>query len=107
MKVKVLAVLMVVALVLAGCCANPGVFGQLKQSEQAIQGAYYTASGAMKNDVAMPDKYVALGGMSADLLLGLGGAMQTQYCPSQKAADDLAKQVNTLPLVKEAVPSLP
>ena len=106
MKKSLILVLML-ALMLAGCCSNPGVFGQLKQSEQAIQGAYYTASGAMKNDVAMPDKYVALGGMSADLLLGLGGAMQTQYCPSQKAADDLAKQVNTLPLVKEAVPTAP
>lgn len=93
------ALLLVFSLALVGCCSNPGVFDQVKKSEQTIQSAYYTASGNM-NGIAS-DQYVALGGMAADLALGLAGQLQTQWCPNKAAADALAAQVNALPLVQK------
>jgi hypothetical protein len=100
--ILVLALLLVLGGVY-GCCSNPGVFAQIDASMQTIQQAYYDFSGKSKLDTSNVDAFVALGGTAADTALALAGDLQSQWCPSQGAADQLATQVKVLPLVANPV----
>jgi len=96
MRKKLIAVT-VCALLLAGCCSNPGVFQKIQASKAAVQEAYYT----VKGESSLPsDQYVLLGGLAADGALMLAGTLQTQWCPSEADAAQLAEAVKNLPLVK-------
>lgn len=83
----------------SGCCSNPGIFTQIDASMKTIQQAYYDFSGKSKLDTANVDGFVALGGTAADTALSLAGNLQSQWCPSQGEAEQLATQAKVLPLV--------
>jgi len=84
------AVALAALLLLAGCCSNPGVFGQVNQSVQAVQEFYDPLiSNLLDQDT---DSKVRLAVVAADAALLLAGTLQDQWCPDPKAVEQLALQ---------------
>jgi hypothetical protein len=90
-------VVLVVSLLLTGCC-NPQVLESIKVSKMAVQQAYYDVTGQMN---IPPDMRVALGGIAADSALLLAGKLQEKWCPKEGEAKQLKLQVEQLPLIKK------
>lgn len=77
-------------LLLAGCCSNPGVFGQIDASMRVVQGFYDPLiSNLVDQDT---DSKVRLAVVAADAALLMAGTLQDQWCPDPKTVEQLALQ---------------
>ncbi len=86
-KVRWLPLLMAVWLVV-GCCSNPGVFGKVSDSLRLVQ-SYYDP--LLKGDLG--DERVRQAVVAADTTLLVAGELQKQWCPDEKAVEQLLLQV--------------
>ncbi len=85
----IVVLLLVMAIVLAGCCENPGATdqaGKVLHSVQAFYGPVSQAANAIAEKPVLPgsqDAKVQAAVVAADSALLLAGTLQAQYCASQ------------------------
>jgi hypothetical protein len=72
---------------LAGCCANPGVFNKLEQSLKTVQ-SYYDP--LLAEDLT--NNKVRQAVVAADSTLLLAGELQAQWCPPAEAVKQVELQ---------------
>jgi hypothetical protein len=78
------------ALLLAGCCNNPGGLATARGVISAVQTFYDPLLGIYLDD--RTNEMAALAMVSADTALSLAGAIQAGYCASQAEAEQLKLQ---------------
>lgn len=97
-KALFLILMLVLGLVLAGCCQNQQAFQQAQAYKVLLQNTYYTTSGTLKpqiKEMGQYDAYVALGATLADQGLALASAIQGQYCASKADLEKLQATTQT------------
>jgi hypothetical protein len=80
--------LILAAMCLTGCCANPGVFGQVKQTVNLVQSFY---DPLLAEFAVLPQEYRAAM-VAADTTLALAAALQAQWCPDPKDVEQMRLQ---------------
>lgn len=83
MKKKLVVLLLLGALLLAGCCeSNPNLLAQIKTGYDQAQALVYGVDGQLlPNIMATISNPLVLEGVAAgDLVLALGGMAQESYC---------------------------
>lgn len=89
-KKMIWAAALAALLLLAGCCDNPGVFGKVNQSMNAVQSFYDPLVGQFLDDKTNGTVQAAV--MAADAALKIGGELQNQFCPDPRQVEQFVLQ---------------